>query len=87
MMVVFSVFWSWMNGLGLVYNSIESVVLVGGVVYSSDGAVWFHQTVLSLDDVAISGLMLVFNVSGVEVLNSVFESVFRVGLKKKYKCY
>jgi len=67
---------------GLVDNRVEAVVLVGGVVDSSDGAVRFNKTILSLDYISVASLVLGLDVSGVVVVYSVFESVLRGSLKK-----
>lgn len=65
-----------MGGRSSVDDSVEAVVLVGGVVNSSDRAVWFDQAVRTLDDISVAGLMLRLHVSGVVVVDSVFVGVF-----------
>lgn len=42
----------------LVNDSIEAVVLVGGVVHSANGTIWLHQRVLALHGVTVASLML-----------------------------
>lgn len=69
-----------MGGRSSVDDSIEAVVLVSGVVNSSDWAVRFDQAVRSLDDISVAGLMLRLHVSGVVVVDSVFVGVFGVCL-------
>lgn len=52
-------------------NSIESVHGISGVVDHSAGTIGFQQTVLSLYDISIAGLVLVLEVSGQTVLDVV----------------
>lgn len=69
-----------MNWRCSVYNSIESIVLISGVVNGSDWAVGFNQAVRSLNDIAVASFVLWFNVSGMIVIDSVFVSVFWMSL-------
>lgn len=62
-------------------NSVESIMLVGGVVNGTDGTVWFNELVLAFDYISITSFVLGFVVSGVWIFNSVFELVFGVSLK------
>lgn len=73
--------WDWVSvdWGGLVNDCVESVVVIGGVVNSSDRAVRFDEGVLSLDDISVAFFGLGLDVSGMWVLNSVVERVFRVG--------
>lgn len=73
--------WDWVSvdWGGLVNDCVESVVVIGGVVNGSDRAIGFDERVLSLDDISVAFLSLRFDVSGMWVLNSVVERVFRVG--------
>lgn len=61
------------NSLG--NNSVESVVVVSGVVDGSDGAIRFDEAVLSLYNVSFSGFVLRFDISGVSVMNSILERI------------
>lgn len=61
-------------------NSVESVDGISGVVDDTTGAIGFQEAVLSLDDISVAGLVLVLNVSGYAILNSVREAVLRVGI-------
>lgn len=60
----------------LVDDSIESIVLVGGVVDGTNGTIGLHERVLTLDSVAVACLVLRLDIAGVEVIHAVFESVF-----------
>lgn len=62
-------------------DSVEAIVVVSGVVNSPDGTVRFNKAVLSLDNIAIPGFVLGFDVSGVVVIHSVFEGIMRGCLK------
>lgn len=76
----------WVNGVSEFLNySVESVVLVSGVFDNSGGAIGFDEGVLSLDYVSVSDFVLLFNVSGVGIVNSVVETVFWVSLKRNSK--
>jgi hypothetical protein len=79
------------SGVSLpLHNSIEPALLIGSVVHSENGTVRFMERVRPLDHISITSLLLLLNVSGVLVFNSVFEGVLRVVLiqnkqiKKKY---
>lgn len=73
--------WDWVSvdWSGLVDDGVESVVVIGSVVDSSDRAIRFNQAVLSLDDISVAFLGLALDVSGMRVLDAVVERVFRVG--------
>lgn len=60
----------------LVDDSVEAVVLVGGVVDGTNGAIRFHERVLTLHGIAVACLVLRLDIAGVEVIHAVFESVF-----------
>lgn len=64
-------------------DGVESVVVVGGVVDLTDGAVGLVEAVGSLDHVSVSRLPLVLHVAGVLVVDSIFVVVLRVSLKEK----
>jgi len=65
---------------GLYDLSVESVMLVGSVLDGTGGAVGLHQAVLTLNNISVSLLGLLFDVSCVLVINSVFELVLRMCL-------
>lgn len=56
------------------------IVVIGGVVNSSDGAIGFDEGVLSLDYISVSGFPLGFAVTGVVISYSIVEFVFGVRL-------
>ena len=66
-------------GSCFVDDGIESVVVIGGVINSSDGTVGFDEGVLSLDNISVTLLGLGLDVSGMGVLDSVVEGVLGVG--------
>jgi hypothetical protein len=63
-------------------DGAEPVVLVGSVFNSAGGSIGLNQAVGALDHVAISGLPLVLNVTGMRVVNGVVEFVVRRRLVK-----
>lgn len=65
--------------------SVESVLVVGGVVDFSDGSVGFLESVISLYDVTVPSLVLALDVVGVWVVNAVFEFVLWVVVLKMRK--
>lgn len=67
-------------GGGVVDNSVEAVVVIGGVLHGPDGAVGLEQGVGALHDVAITELLLLLVVAGVPVRYGVRVLVFGVGL-------
>ena len=62
------------------HDSVESVDRVSGVVDHTTGAIGLQEAVLSLDDVSVTGLVLVLEVSGDSVLDVVGVVVLRVGV-------
>jgi len=52
------------SGCGSVDNGVESIDWISGVGDSSDGAIGFHKTVLSLNDIPIPGLSSGLGISG-----------------------
>ncbi|KYB29109.1 hypothetical protein TcasGA2_TC030990 [Tribolium castaneum] len=80
---------SWGNSYGggyfgykgfLVDNSVESVDGVSGVFNSTTGAVGVSEGVAALDNITITGLLLVFAVSGQTVLDVVSVGVLGMGV-------
>jgi hypothetical protein len=61
-------------------DSVETAVLICRVVNCADRAIWFHEAVLSLDNVSVPDLLLALHVSSVVVVDGVLETVFGVGL-------
>jgi len=59
---------------------VESVVMVGGVVDFPGGAIGLLQSVVSLDNIAFPGLVLALDVTGVGVVDGVFEVVVGRGI-------
>jgi hypothetical protein len=76
----------WLGGVncmsGLRDDSVESVVMVSGIMDSAGGAVRFKQTVVPLDFVTNTLLRLLLDVVGVAIINSVFEFVICRSLDK-----
>lgn len=68
---------------GFVYDSVESVVFIGGIVNGSDGTIGFDDGILSFYNISITGFVLAFNVSSMVIVDTILVSVFRVGLKLK----
>ena len=69
---------------GLADNSIESVVVVSGVVDSSGDAVGLHQAVVPRHFVTNSLLGLLLDVPSMGVLNSVLELIISRSLDKEF---
>ena len=65
------------------YNGAETVVLVSGIFNYTGGSVWLNQAVGALDHVAVTGLPLALNVTGVRVVNGVVEFIMRRPLINK----
>lgn len=65
-------------------NSIESVVVVSGVVDSSSGAIRFNEAVVPLNFVSMSLLGLFLDVVGMTILNSVLKLVISRSLENIY---
>jgi len=66
-----------------VYHSVESVVCISGVGDSANSTVWLHQAVLAPYYVAIPFLPLALDVSSMNVIYTVVEAVFGIGLEVK----
>ena len=69
---------------GLADNSVETVVLVSGVVHSSGGAVRLHQAVVPLNFVTDALLSLLLDVVSVVIFDSVLELVVSRSLGKAF---
>jgi len=54
-----------------VYNSVESIDWVSGVGDSSDGTIGLHERVLSLDNISVTGFLVVLGITGQTILNGV----------------
>lgn len=75
---------SWMSGVSASFNvSIETVMLIGSVVDSSDCAIRFVEGVVSLDLITIALFVLLFMITSMLVFYTIFEVVFRVCLNDK----
>jgi hypothetical protein len=71
----------WMDGVAnSLDDSIESGLVVGGVFNNSFRSVGFGQFVGSLDNISVTMLPLALVVSGMWVLDTVFELVFWMGV-------
>ena len=72
---------SWgVDGGAVVYDGVETVVVVSGVLHGPDGAVSLNEGVGALYDITVAGFLLLLVVSGVSVSYRVTEIVFRVSL-------
>jgi len=69
---------------GLADNSVETVVVVSGVVNSPGGAVRLNQAVVSLNFVTNSFLGLLLDVVCVVIFNSILEFVISRSLGKTF---
>lgn len=67
------------SGGSLVDDSVETVMVVGGVVDCAHGTVRFDQRILSLHNISITLLNLRFDISGVWILNTIVERILWVG--------
>lgn len=63
------------------YDGVETVVVIGGVVDSANGAVRFDQGVRSFHHIADTHFLLLFAVASMGVFDAVFEVIFGRGLK------
>lgn len=66
-------------------NCVESMVVIGCVIYGTDWTVRFNEGVLSLNNITITDFMLGFYVSGVGVMNTIVEGIFWMTLKLRKK--
>lgn len=62
----------------LLYHCVEAIVVIGGVLHHSGGAIRFLEGVAALDLVAIPRLPLALLVSGVGILDAVVELVLGI---------
>lgn len=69
-----------MNMSHLLYNGIESMVRISGVLYYAFRTVGIVQGVLSLHDISITVLPMGFMISSVVILDSVLEFVLRMSI-------
>ena len=75
-----------MDGVsGLCHDSIESTVMVGGVLDGARGAVGLHQAVVTFNLVTYTLLSLLLDIMCLCVLNSIPELVLWWGLKRETK--
>jgi hypothetical protein len=69
----------WVVGFAnLLDHSVESVVLVRGVRNDASCAIWLVNSVLALDDIAVTFLPLTLVVTGVRIFHSIFKLVLWV---------
>jgi len=66
---------------GSVDNSVESVDGISGVSDGSDGTIGLNKGVFSLDDISVTGFVLVLLVSGQSIGNGVSEVVLWMGVE------
>lgn len=67
-----------------VNDSIESVVVIGGVLNGTLVAIRIDQTVLSMNLIAVTSFVLILNVAGVLVVHSVREVILSVVIVVKF---
>lgn len=72
-----------MGSAGLVYDRVETIVVIGGVRDFACGAVRFDQAVFTLDNVTVPLFPLVLDIAGVVVLHAVVERV--LGWRLQYR--
>jgi xanthine/uracil/vitamin C permease (AzgA family) len=60
--------------------SLETVVMISGVMYCAGGAIRFYQLVVAFNFIAITFFSLLLDVVSVWILHSVLEFVFGVSL-------
>ncbi|CAG9771541.1 unnamed protein product [Ceutorhynchus assimilis] len=73
----FSGSWSWVHGVSrFFYDCVETVVVISGIVNSSESTIGFSYSVRSLDYVTIANFVLSFVVTGMRILNSIVVFVF-----------
>ena len=65
---------------GFLDLSLESVMMISGVVYSAGGAIRFYQLVVAFNFIAVTFLSLLLDVVSVWILHSILELVFWVSL-------
>lgn len=61
-------------------NSVEAVVVVGGVLDGTFGTIGLDKAVVAFHDATVSFFVLAFDVAGVFILDVVGEVVFGVGV-------
>lgn len=62
------------------HDSVETIVIISGVMDGSDGTIRFHHGVRALDYISITFFFLRFMITGVSVTNAIVEFVFWIGL-------
>ncbi|KAE9538147.1 hypothetical protein AGLY_006119 [Aphis glycines] len=72
-----------MGSARLVYDRVETVVVIGGVRDFTCGAVRFDQAVFTLDNITVPLFPLVLDIAGVVVLHAVVERV--LGWRLQYR--
>ena len=65
---------------GFLDLSLETVMMISGVVYCAGGAVRFYQLVVAFNFIAVTFLSLLLDVVSVWILHSILELVFGVSL-------
>lgn len=61
-------------------NSVESVVIISGVLNSALVTIWVNNAVRSMDSISITRFSLFLNITGVGIMNSIGEVVFGVSI-------
>ena len=58
-------------------DGIETVMVIGSVMYGSNGAIRFMYRVVTFNYIAISSFFLRLDVSSVRIMDAIVELVFR----------
>lgn len=78
---------NWRNsvnrGGSLRYYSIETMDRISSVIYCSDGAISFHERILSFDNVSVTFFVLGFYVARGVISDAIVESVLWMVLEEK----
>lgn len=72
--------WNVMGGSFTLDMSVESIVMISGIVNNSLVTIWFYQRIYSFNFVTLTGFVLTFDVSCVWIVNRVFEFVVSRGI-------
>lgn len=79
--------YSWMYSMSRSgYNSVESIVIISGIMNSTDGTVGFVKRIRTFYNITITNFLLGFLISSVCVSYSIVECVFGVSLKRNFNC-
>ena len=63
------------------YHSVESIVLISGVLNLKNGTIGFMKRIFTLHNIPISGFVLRLNITSMMILYAVLELIFGVSLE------